>query len=51
MNSKMTINSQPNLKKKLSKKLEPEQSHRNADHMEGYQWGNGRGIERDRYRK
>ena len=50
MNSKMTRNSQlsttePKKKhkkqKKLSKQLEEEQNHRNGDHMEGYQWGNG----------
>ena len=51
MNSKMTTNSQlsttepkqmknPN---KLSKQLEQEQKHRNADHMEGYQRGGGWG--------
>ena len=50
MNSKMTTNhnyQQPNLKKinknKLSKQLEQEQNHRNGVHMEGYQWGEGRG--------
>ena len=25
------------------KQLEKEQNHRNGDHMEGYQWGGGRG--------
>ena len=30
-------------KKKLSKQLEQEQNHRNGDHMEGYQWGEGKG--------
>ena len=30
-------------KNKLSKQLEQEQNHRNGDHMEGYQWGGGRG--------
>ena len=46
MNSKMTANSQlliiepkKYLTNKLSKQLEHEQNHRNADHMEGYQWG------------
>ena len=46
MNSKMTTNSQlltTTLKNKLSKQLEQEQNHRNGDHMEGYQQGNGRG--------
>ena len=54
MNGKMTTNSQLllNLKKKnkLSKYLEREQNHRNGDHMEGYQWGSGRGRE-GRYRE
>ena len=27
---------------KLSKQLEQEQNHRNGDHLEGYQWGEGR---------
>ena len=46
MNSKMTTNSQlpttepkKQRQKKLSKQLEQEQSHRNGDHKEGYQWG------------
>ena len=43
-NSQLSI---PNLKNKnknkLSKKLEQEQIHRNRDHMEGYQWGEGVG--------
>ena len=30
-------------KNKLSKQLEQEQNHRNGVHMEGYQWGEGRG--------
>ena len=30
-------------KSKLSKQLEQEQNHRNGDHMEGYQEGQGRG--------
>ena len=49
MNSKITTNSQLSTtepknknKNKLSKQLEQEQTHRNGDHMEGYQWG-GRG--------
>ena len=33
------------LKKKQDKQLEQEQSHRNGDHMEGYQQGIGRGRE------
>ena len=41
-NSQLSI---PNLKNKnknkLSKKLEQEQIHRNRDHMEGFQWGEG----------
>ena len=50
MNSKMTTNLQlsttePKNKNKnnLSKQLEQEQNHRNGDHMEGYQEGQGRG--------
>ena len=50
MNSKMIRNSQlsttkPKNKKKnkVSKQLEQEQNHRNGDHMEGYQWGSGKG--------
>ena len=47
MKSKMTTNSQvsttePKNKSKLSKQLEQEQNHRNGDHMEGYQQGEGR---------
>ena len=30
-------------KRNLSKQLEQEQIHRNGDHLEGYQWGGGRG--------
>ena len=46
MNSKMTTNTTINNctlknKNKLSKQLEQEQNHRNGDHMEGYQWGEG----------
>ena len=47
----MTANSQlltttPKTKtRKLSKQLEQKQSHRNGDHMEGYQSGIGRGRE------
>ena len=32
-------------KQKLGKQLEQEHNHRNGDHMEGYQEGNGRGSE------
>ena len=43
----MTINSQLSTtepkKQKLSKQLEQEQNHRNGDHIEDYQWGEGRG--------
>ena len=46
MNSKMTTNSQLSTtepkKQKLSKQLEQEQNHRNGDHMECYQQGEGR---------
>ena len=57
MNSKMTTNSQllttkPKKKKKkpqkLSEQLEQEQNHRNGDHMEGYQWGGGKGRMREK---
>ena len=47
MNSKITTNSrlsttEPKKQKpKLSKQLEQEQTHRNGDHIEGYQWGRG----------
>ena len=47
MNSKMTTNSQLSTtepkKQKLRKLVEQEQNHRNRDHMEGYQWGEGGG--------
>ena len=49
MKGKMTTNSQLSTtepkknKSKLSKQLEQEQSHRNRNHMEGYQWGGGGG--------
>ena len=44
----MTTNSQPSTtepknKNVLSKQVEQEQIHRNGDHMEGYQRGEGRG--------
>ena len=32
-------------KSKLGKQVEQEQNHRDGDHMEGYQQGNGRGRE------
>ena len=59
MNNKMTTNSQlstTELKKqkqkvKLSKHLEQEQIHRNGDHMEGYQWGSGRGRKREKVQR
>ena len=45
----MTTNSQLSTiqpkKQKLSKQPEQEQNHRNGDHLEGYQWGGGRGRE------
>ena len=34
---------EPKNKSKLSKQLEHEQNHRNGDHMEGYQQGEGVG--------
>ena len=49
MNSKITTNSrlsttEPKKQKpKLSKQLEQEQTHRNGDHIEGYQCGRGEG--------
>ena len=60
MNTKMTTNSQllttkPNKtkqnKNKLSKQLEQEQNHRNGDHVEGYQWGSGRGREEEKVQR
>ena len=54
MNSKMTTNSQlltTEPKNKLSKQLEQEQNHRNGDHMEGYQQGNGRGREGEKVQR
>ena len=44
----MTTNSQLSTmepkknKNELSKQVEQEQNHRNGDHLEGYQWGEGR---------
>ena len=37
--------------KKLSKQLEQEQNQRNGDHMEGYQWGSGRGREGEKVQR
>ena len=60
MNTKMTTNSQllttkPNKtkqnKNKLSKQLDQEQNHRNGDHVEGYQWGSGRGREEEKVQR
>ena len=61
MNSKMRTDSQlstTKLKKQnknkneLRKQLEQEQNHRNGDHKEGYQWGEGGGrIGSERYRE
>ena len=56
MNSKMTTNSQLSTiepkkyenKNKLIKQLEQEQNHRNGDHIEGSQWGSGRGREAEK---
>ena len=53
----MTTNSQlsttePKKKKyKLSKQLEQEENRRNGNHMEGYQWGTGRGERGERYKE
>ena len=49
----MTGNSQlltttPKTKNRLSKQLEQEQNHRNGHHMEGYQWGRGRGRKEEK---
>ena len=46
MNSKMTTNNYQHLnlkiqKQKLSKQLQQEQNHRNGDHVEGFQLGEG----------
>ena len=38
-------------KNKLSKQVEQEQNHRNGDHMEGYQRGDGGGRTGKRYRE
>ena len=60
MNSKMTTNSQlsttepkkiEQIKNKRSKQLEQGQNHRNGDHIEGYQQGEGWGRMRKRYRE
>ena len=61
MNSKMTTNSQLSTnepkrkekqqKQKLSKQPEQEQNQRNGDHMEGFQWGEGREEWGERYKE
>ena len=55
MNSKVTTNSQlsttKSRKNKLGKQLEQEQSHRDEDHMEGYQQGGVGGERGKRYRE
>ena len=56
MNIKMTTNSQLSTtesknQNKLSKQLGQEQNHRNGDHMEGYQWGEGGRRMEERYRE
>ena len=40
-NSQLSTTEPKKQKQKLSKQLEQEQNHRNGDHMEGYQWGEG----------
>ena len=51
MNSKMTTNSQlSTTEPKKQKQVEQEQNHRNGDHMEGYQRGDGGGRTGKRYR-
>ena len=40
-NSQLLTTEPKNNKNKLSKQLEQDQNHRNVDHMEGYQWGEG----------
>ena len=57
MNSKMTTNLQPSTtepiknKNKLNKQLKQEQNHRHGDHMEGYQWGRGKGREGEKVQR
>ena len=52
MNSQLTTEPKKTQKQnKLSKHLEPEQNHRNEDHMEGYQWGRKRGEGGKRYKE
>ena len=56
MNSKIptNYNYQLNLNKnknKQRKQIELEQNHRNGNHMEGYQWGTGRGERGERYKE
>ena len=55
MNSTMTANSQLSTtelknRNELSKQLKQEQNHRNRDHMEGYQQGEGGGRMREEVR-
>ena len=40
-NSQLSTTEPKKSKNKLSKQLEQEQTHRNGDHIEGYQWGRG----------
>ena len=44
----MFLNADGEKLRKLSKQLEQKQNHRNGDHMKGYQWGSGRGREREK---
>ena len=50
-NSQLSTTEPKKQKPKLSKQLEQEQSHRNGDHMEGYQWGGVVGTRGNRYRE
>ena len=50
-NQKLNLKSKTNKKKKLSEQLEQEQNHRNGDHKEGYQWGEGGGEWEGKYRE
>ena len=57
MNSKMTTSSQLSTtepkkqNQKLSEQLEQEQNHRNGDHMEGFQQGSGKAVERGKVQR
>ena len=42
-NSQLSTTEPKKNKSKLSKQLEQEESLRNGDHMESYQWGRGKG--------